>query len=166
MRTGLAVAEACLLFGLPRFPSGDPGLDEAFAVFSRREGEEPEVVGWVVRWSREVDGLPVRGNGVADHIAVLVGPAGVAATSWWWPTIDTAPASPPPADAMLDSSAALRSASDGLARVVKGELRLVSARPVWGTTGPGSSELVPAWEYAGTSGSAVVVDALSGRVLR
>ena len=36
VRTGLAVAEACLLFGLPRFPSGDPGLDEAFEPFRLR----------------------------------------------------------------------------------------------------------------------------------
>ncbi len=31
VRTGLAVTEACLLFGLPRFASGDAELDAAFA---------------------------------------------------------------------------------------------------------------------------------------
>jgi LmbE family N-acetylglucosaminyl deacetylase len=36
VRTGLAVAEACLLFGLPRFSSGDAALDAEFEVFRLR----------------------------------------------------------------------------------------------------------------------------------
>jgi LmbE family N-acetylglucosaminyl deacetylase len=36
VRTGLAVAEACLLFGLRRFASGDPALDAAFEPFRLR----------------------------------------------------------------------------------------------------------------------------------
>ena len=33
-RTGLAVAEACLLFGLPRLASGDPELDRRFEPYA------------------------------------------------------------------------------------------------------------------------------------
>jgi LmbE family N-acetylglucosaminyl deacetylase len=33
VKTGLAVAEACLLFNLPRVPSGDAGLDRGFEPF-------------------------------------------------------------------------------------------------------------------------------------
>ena len=36
VRTGHAVAEACLLFGLPRFSSGDAALDAAFQPFPLR----------------------------------------------------------------------------------------------------------------------------------
>ncbi len=36
VRTGLAVAEACLLFGLPRFASGDEALDAGFEPFRLR----------------------------------------------------------------------------------------------------------------------------------
>ena len=36
VRTGLAVAEACLLFGLPRFASGDSSLDAGFEPFRLR----------------------------------------------------------------------------------------------------------------------------------
>lgn len=36
VRTGLAVAEACLLFGLPRFSSGDAVLDADFEAFRLR----------------------------------------------------------------------------------------------------------------------------------
>jgi LmbE family N-acetylglucosaminyl deacetylase len=36
VRTGLAVAEACLLYGLPRFPSGDADLDARFEPFRLR----------------------------------------------------------------------------------------------------------------------------------
>ncbi|MBI5499514.1 MAG: hypothetical protein HY907_04690 [Deltaproteobacteria bacterium] len=161
----VALAEASLSGSFGAVP-GDAVLDRAFAVFARRQGEAPAVVGWVVRWSRELDGVPVRGNGVADHLVVLVGPTGALAASAWWPALDVAPASPPSADVLLDSTSALRAASAELSRVVKGELRLVSARPVWGTTGPGGYELLPAWEFTGTTGSAIVIDAVSGRVLR
>ncbi|MBI5487791.1 MAG: hypothetical protein HY905_10705 [Deltaproteobacteria bacterium] len=161
----VALAEASLPGSFGSVPA-DAVLDRAFAVFARREGESPVIVGWVLRWSRELDGVPIRGNGVADHLAVLVGPSGALATSSWWPALDVAPASPPPSDVLLDSSSALRAASAGLSRVVKGDLRLVSARPVWGTIGPGGYELVPAWEFTGTTGSAVVIDALTGKLLR
>jgi LmbE family N-acetylglucosaminyl deacetylase len=36
VRTGFAVAEACLLFGLPRFSSGDAALDAEFEIFRLR----------------------------------------------------------------------------------------------------------------------------------
>jgi len=36
VRTGQAVTEACLLFGLPRFASGDPALDASFEPFRLR----------------------------------------------------------------------------------------------------------------------------------
>lgn len=36
VRTGHAVAEACLLYGLPRFPSGDAALDARFEPFRLR----------------------------------------------------------------------------------------------------------------------------------
>ena len=36
VKTGLAVAEACLLYGLPRVPSGDAALDRSFEPFRLR----------------------------------------------------------------------------------------------------------------------------------
>jgi hypothetical protein len=48
---------------------------------------------------------------------------------------------------------------------VKGELRLEAAQPVYGTRGPGSAVLVPAWRYTGRNGAGVVVDALTGEIL-
>ncbi|MBI5486840.1 MAG: hypothetical protein HY905_05880 [Deltaproteobacteria bacterium] len=144
----------------------DAVLDRALAVLARRDGGDPIVVGWFVRWSRTIDGLPVRGNGVADHFAVLVAPSGAIAVSSWWPSVVAAPMSAPPSSLFLDSASALRLAAADLSRAVKGELRLRSVRAVWGTPGPGSLALVPAWEFADSSGSALVVDAVTGEVLR
>jgi hypothetical protein len=148
--------------GLP----ADAVFDEAIPVFARREGAVAERIGWTVRWTREADGVPVRGNGVADHVAVLVGPAGAVAWSSWWPDRFEAPASAPSATLLLDAASALRAAAPELARALKGPLRLRAVRPVLGTRGPGDDLAVPAWEFGDGRGSTVVIDALAGRVLR
>ncbi|NMC70520.1 MAG: hypothetical protein GYA57_10710, partial [Myxococcales bacterium] len=105
-------------------------------------------------------------NGMADHLAVLVGPSGAVAWSSWWPERSDAPASVAGAALLLDAAAALRAAAGEIAARVKGELRLRAARPVLGTAGPGRGPAVPAWEYDDGRGTTVVVDALTGRVLR
>jgi hypothetical protein len=97
---------------------------------------------------------------------VLVGPSGPAAWSSWWPELEIAAASAPSPALLLDASAALRTAADQLAQAVKGELRLDAVRPVYGTRGPGSNTLVPAWQYTGRNGASVVLDALTGAILR
>jgi hypothetical protein len=117
------------------------------------------------RWSRSFAGVPVRGNRSSDHVAVLVGPDGVAAWSTWWPELAVLPASSPGGEELLAAGAALRDAGDELSRSVKGTLRLQSARPVYGTRGPGSTLLVPAWEFRDATGAGVVVDALTGDLL-
>jgi hypothetical protein len=96
---------------------------------------------------------------------VLVGPSGPAAWSSWWPELELAAASAPSPALLLDASATLRAAADQLAQAVKGELRLDAARPVYGTRGPGSAALVPAWQYTGRDGASVVVDAVTGEIL-
>ncbi|MBN1774074.1 MAG: hypothetical protein JXB32_22635 [Deltaproteobacteria bacterium] len=161
----LATARAFVAESLGGLPA-DAVLAGTTPVFARREGRAGELVGWTVRWTRELDGVPLRGNGVADHLAVLVGPAGTVAWSSWWPARTDVPASVAGADLLLDAAAALRAAATELSAGVKGELRLRTARPVLGTAGPGRGAAVPAWEYDDGRGTAVVVDALTGRVVR
>lgn len=150
------------LGGLPP----DAVLAGATPVFARREGRPGALAGWTVRWTRVFGGVPLRGNGMADHLAVLVGPSGAVAWSSWWPERSDAPASVAGAALLLDAAAALRAAAGEIAARVKGELRLRAARPVLGTAGPGRGPAVPAWEYDDGRGTTVVVDALTGRVLR
>lgn len=157
--TARAFAET-LPGGLPP----DAVLSGATPVFARREGRVAAVVGWTVRWTRALDGVPLRGNGVADHLAVLVGRSGAVAWSAWWPERSDVPASVG-AGLLFDAAAALRAAAEEIATHVKGELRLRSARPVLGTAGPGRGLALSAWEYDDGRGTAVVVDALTGRVL-
>ena len=68
---------------------------------------------------------------------------------------------------ILTIAEATRLAADEISRAVKGELRLVNARLVYGTTGPDSkrSELVPAYELEGDDGTRVIVDAFTGQPL-
>jgi hypothetical protein len=135
----------------------------------RDDAADPgSTVGWVVRLARSVAGLPVRGNLVAHHVALLVGPDGVVAESRFWPEL--APeVVPEVAAASLTAGQAVRAAAAPLGRLAKGrEVRLVGATPVWGTAGVHDgtgSRLVSAYALQTTQGFAVVVDAATGAPL-
>ncbi|MBI5491156.1 MAG: hypothetical protein HY905_27740 [Deltaproteobacteria bacterium] len=159
----IATAESFLAEARGGTPAGAT-LDLVAAVEARRDGGAAQVVGWVVRWSRTFAGLPVRGNGAADHVAVLVGRDGVAAWSWWWP--ETATWTEDAGAGVLDAAGALRLAAEDLGRAAKGDVRLFAAEPVWGTGGPAAPDLVPAWRYVGDDGLEVVLDAVTGRIVR
>lgn len=134
---------------------------------ARRPGEPPATVGYVVRHGRLVGGMPVAGNGVADHILVLVGDAGALAWTWYWPDIEVSGPEPWLPSELLSPADAVRSAAEDIARSAKGNLRLSWARPVYGTRGPGATprELVPAWQLGGPDGVIAVVDAVDGVLL-
>ncbi|MFH1808984.1 MAG: hypothetical protein ABIJ09_09585 [Pseudomonadota bacterium] len=144
------------LGGLPE----DAELDRVLDIVSRRGEGEPEVVGHLVRYRRVVAGLPVRGNGVADHLSVLVGGRGVVAWTVHWPERRTQRV----LDEGLDVADALRQMAPALALVAKGPLRLLGARAVWGAL-RGSDQLVPAFAFETDSGQQVVVDARTGQLL-
>ena len=113
-------------------------------------------------------GLPVRGNRTTDQITVLVGQGGPVAWTHYWPDIEVEPSNVDFASATLTVAEALAAASDGIARIAKGEVRLVTARRVYGTLGAGRGRgrhLVPAYELIADDGSTVVVDAMSGLLL-
>jgi hypothetical protein len=140
---------------------------EVVPIRARHEGEtEGETVGYVVRFVRQVAGLPVRGNLLVDHVALLVAEAGVVATSRYWPRLN---AGEPGAyrGLLLSVGEAARLSADSVAASLKGgELHVSWARPVHGTLGDGvaGSRLVPAFELGGPNG-AVVVDARTGEPL-
>ena len=139
------------------------------AVRLRRDAADPgTTVGWVVRLARTAAGLPVRGNLVAHHVALLVGPDGVVAASRFWPELAVEPAAADAA-AVLTVADAVRAAAEPLAQVVKGsEVRLTGATPVWGTTGVhdgAGARLVPAYALHTVAGFSVVVDAATGAPL-
>jgi len=162
-----AAAQRWLREHLGELP-GDALLSSVTAVLARRSSAEAgEVVGYTVRFTREIDGLRVRGNLVEDHMVVLVGPGGVNAYSSYWPEIlveDRAPSAPP----LLTVGLATTLAADEISRSLKGgELRVIEAVPVYGTLGvrDGTGILVPAYELRGQDGAAVVIDAQTGSLL-
>ena len=150
---------------LGSFPD-DAELERISPIISRTAGSDEVVIGYTVRFARRVEGLPVRGNGVTDHLAMLVGPGGVLAWSRSWPEINSEVGLATPT--FLTVGEALSLAADEISRAAKGEVVLLSARTVWGAPGFTDSlgDLVPAYELEGADGTTVVIDALTGRVVR
>ena len=127
------------------------------------------VVGHTVYFGRDVAGLPVRGMGVADHIAVLVAGDQVVATTSYWPDLAVAASGSFKGRLTSVGDAIVRAAPAIDALLKQGvRLDLVAAIPVYGSLGPYSSvrDLVPAYELVASDGSRFVVDAVSGRLLR
>ncbi len=141
-------------------------MERISPIISRTAGSDEVVIGYTVRFARRVEGLPVRGNGVTDHLAMLVGPGGVLAWSRSWPEINSEVGLATPT--FLTVGEALSLAADEISRAAKGEVVLLSARTVWGAPGFTDSlgDLVPAYELEGADGTTVVIDALTGRVVR
>lgn len=153
-------ARAFLLQRLGSWPAGAE-LDRVVPVLSSRDGGPVRVAGQLVLFKRMLGGLPLRGNGVADHLGVLIAERGVVAWTAEWPQRRIEP-SPEPE---LDVASALQLAAPELARAAKGPVRIVGASAVWGVAA-GSETLVPAFALQTDSGQQVVVDARSGLLVR
>jgi len=146
----------------------DAVLGSVTSVFARMDGSEVErLVGYSVRFTREINGLPVRGNFIEDHIVVLVGTEGVLSHSRYWPEIIVDPSMPATDLPLLSIGRALELAAvDILGMLRTGEsFHIIEAVPVYGTLGRRSTRLLPAFELRGRDGSTMVVDAWSGALL-
>jgi hypothetical protein len=124
-----------------------------------------KVVGQVVRYTRYVDGLPVRSNGPEDHLAVLVNSGSVAAVSKLWPVLEVK--SKPgviPSGKILTLSQAIQKASPNIARIVKAKsIAFVAANPCYGTTKSGA--IVPAYELIDSKGGRIIINAMTGKLV-
>jgi hypothetical protein len=136
------------------------------------ESGEAEVIAYEVRYGRTVAGLPVRGNALADSIIVWVRSAqdvrGMGAWRYWPKLAQSAGAVAKDKAEVLSVAEAVRRAVPSLERVTKtsGGLDLVAAEPVYGTTGPGATALVPAYALTAKNGVVVVIDGRTGEFLR
>ncbi len=161
------VAERYLGVDLPT----DSYLDEVVDIESAPADEygPPAVVGYSIRFAREVAGLPVRGMRVADSITVLVASGQVVAVTSYWPDLAVSKQSLPWRDDLLSPGQAIELAAPAISRILKAGVKLdiVQARPVYGTLGPYASatELVPAYDLASASGEHFIVDAATGALL-
>ena len=146
-------------------------LDEVFPVQRCDNGPNApcDRVGYVVRYGRQEGGLWVRGNAIEDHIAVVVGPDGGVAASWYWPGTTVTGSPSVGSNALLSPGEVALFAADELSRLLKGVvLHIVNAAPVYGTFGRGTrgeTELLPAYELIGADGSRIIVSAIDGRLL-
>ncbi len=148
----------------------DAAIDKVTQITKRVDAsDEPVVVGYQVNFVRVINDIPVRGNGIADHISVMVDDLGVASLSRYWPEIATVKGAQRSA-ALLSPAAAMRIAANQIARIIKRDapLYIGSVRMVYGTKGPNASskELVPAYEFTTTDDVIIVIDAASGDILK
>ena len=147
----------------------EDAVEDVIVPITRKvEKDDPaQIVGYTVLYRRAVDGFAVRGNGISDHLAVLVSARGVQSVSQYWPKLTQA--QPIRQDPLLDLPEALEKAADEIVRAVKGDLTLVitQAQTVYGTRGPNTDERawVPAYELTSSDGSRFVIDARTGTLL-
>jgi hypothetical protein len=143
----------------------DAVLDAVVPVMRRTGESDPgAVVGYMVRYAREIDGLRVRSNLIADHLVVLVGPTTVVAGSRYWPDV-RAGSDDESTELLVPVGDAARVAAGSIARAAKGaRVRITGAVPVWATAGPrdGAGPLVPGYALLTVRGPAVIVDASTG----
>lgn len=145
----------------------DARLAQLEPLFARRQDEASEPVGWTVRYERVVDGLPLRSNRRADHLLLLMNADGPLLWSIGWSTLSHDGQSSLATPGTLLFPEAIRRSADDLARRVKGQVDIISARPVYGAleaTGE-VQRLIPAWEIESADGSVFVIDALTGNLL-
>jgi hypothetical protein len=165
----LDIAESFLDARMPSTES-ERMLEQVSEILATPEGEDVgRVVGYSVRFSRQMEGHPIRGNGVADHVSLLISGAGVIAWSAYWPEYTETAHSIDYEPFLLTVGEAITLAADDIARAFKGEsLSLVEVRPVLGTYGPHADrhDLRPAYEFASPDGQRVVVDAVTGLPIR
>jgi hypothetical protein len=148
----------------------DAVIDRAIPIQRRTRPENaPVTVGYAVRYTREVMGLPLRSNLVEDHITILVGPTGVISSSRFWPTLATEALESPFSGYTLEVGRATLLAADAISQARKGggEVHLIEALPVYGTLGlnGGEGELIPAFQLRAAEGGWIIINALTGEPL-
>jgi hypothetical protein len=145
----------------------DAVLDRVVPV-ERYDGAQTEIVGYSFHYQREMDGVAIGGNRVADHLTLLVGPDAVVAASRYWPTITTG-VTRDVSESLLGVRTAISLAADEISQIVKGTgpIHLVAVQPVHGTRGPhqGDNQLRPAYEVQSANGLRFVIDAQTGDLL-
>jgi hypothetical protein len=145
----------------------DAVLGEVIAIEATPDGAaQSAIAGYSVRFERQVDGLPVRGNGVADHVTALVADGRVVAVSEYWPDLTTETRRGASLKSLGD---AISTAAPEISHALKTGLRIDLGRAelVYGTIGPRHARrLRPAYQVTSTDGLQFVIDAETGRLLR
>ena len=145
----------------------DAFVSQLVPVSERRDPQDPYLtVGFLVVYSRRVDGLSVRGNRIEDHLMHLVSGSAVVAESLYWPDLQVVKAGQW-AGKLLSPLQALQAAGASLSRFVKQhEMHITEINLVQGTLGVASpGALVPAYELKSSEGLTAIIDAISGKVL-
>jgi hypothetical protein len=154
----VATAKSWVSGSLPN----DAKQESVTQIIAARDSGNPQVVGQVVRYTRYLDGLPVRANGFEDHIAILVNSDGVAAVSKIWPTLETkSKPSAIPYNSILSLSKAIRKASPKITQIIKANQSVIitAANPCYGATKQGT--IVPAYELIDSDGGRIIINAIT-----
>jgi hypothetical protein len=152
--------------GLP----SDAVLDKVISIVSHTENEsQPIIMGYAVRYIREIENIMLRSNGIENHIAYLVGPTGdvVTRSSYWADLYEKEEIKPK--DTLLNVNEVMYLAAPSISGFIKEDstLIIIDVMPVYGTYGPnsGRNDIVPAFSFIATDGTFIVVDAATGELI-
>jgi hypothetical protein len=149
----------------------DAVLDRVIAIVSHGEsGSLPTIMGYVVRYIREIDDIMIRSNGIENHIAYLVGQTGSVVTrSSFWPDFYRKEEIKSKGT-LLHVNEVMYLAAPSISGFIKEDRTLIitDVMPVYGTYGPNSDikDIVPAFSFIATDGTFIVVDAATGELIR
>ncbi len=157
----VAIAQVWLGNNLP----SDAKLDKVTAIETAVDNQAKQVVGYIVRYIRQMDGLSFRTNGVDDHIALLVNGNSVIAMSQVWPEIKlSVKAYTSPKANILSVSKVIKLAGAQIATIAKSDspIEIIDVTPCYGIIKNG---VVPAYELLTSQGPSIIVDATTARLI-
>ncbi|MBN1411232.1 MAG: discoidin domain-containing protein [Spirochaetales bacterium] len=143
----------------------DASLDTVTPVTATSGDGGTQIVAYIVKYKRTIDGLAIRSNGVGDQITILVNDNGVTALSRVWPEITiTARPGAIPQESFLDLETAIQTAAIQISHIIKTDLpvTITAVNPCYGSTETG---IVPAYEMATSIGSSFIVNAVTGALI-
>lgn len=159
--SAISIAQAWIGNNLPN----DAKLDSVTPVEATIGNGASQVIGYIVRYIREINGLPLRTNKVDDHIALLVNNNTVVAMSKVWSNMELkAKTNAVSKGNILSVKQAIRlaSAQIALAKKKNTPIEIINVKPCYGITKDG---LVPAYELFISDGGSIIVNATTARLI-
>lgn len=149
----------------------DAVLDGVLNLQARDENDEKGfTIGHIVSYRREIAGVPVRSNSFEDHMVFVVDAnEQIVMKSIYWPNVKKVKRSS--SEKIMSVAEAINIAAPEIANRTKhasGKIYFTNVMPVYGTEGvySKSRSLVPSYALISTQGDVVVINALTGKILK
>ena len=126
-------------------------------------GSASKIVGYIVRYTRDIDGLSLRATGKEDFISVLVNGDTVVSCSKEWSDISGVDSSFSDTKDLLSVSDAIKIAGESISQLVKAEsFEIIDAKPCYGKV---QDKVVPAYELISPDGTGIIINAITAEII-